>query len=656
MLPLRRRSLAEWTLLTAILALVAGMAAWQGWLWRADFLLYDTGLSLVSRPAPADIIIIAIDDESLARIGRWPWRRAIHATLLEKLTQADAAVVGLDIILSEADSNDPEGDRALAKAIRHNGHVVLPVIQRTLGPGLLAEGRPIDLFAQHAAGLGHIETQLDTDGISRSIYLWGGAGTARYPQFALAMLQIADPTLATRYARTTTDQSDDPNRSTVWTREQWLHPQFAGPPGTYRTVSYVDVLTGAVGGEELRGKRVLVGATADGLGDSLPTPMSSLGRAMPGVEIHATVLDALRSGATIDWLSRSRVVTVTVAVMLVLMLGLLFLSPRDGLVLSAAVSLTMVVGVLMLLRWGNVWLPPSAILIGASLAYPLWSWRRLEATQRFMDAELRLLHETEPGTTADKPVERSIDPLENRIAIVRAAAERQRAIQKAREDTMRFISHDIRSPLASIITLVDGAVGQAGADRHARQRQGGRYAQNALDLADDFFRLAKAEAIDTRKFAEVDLSSLAQEAADEVWPLAEEKHILILVRDEGGRDALVLGDPSLLRRALANLLNNAVKYSAADTTVRMTLRDADDWQEIAITDQGCGIAPEDLGRLFTRYGRVNRTDRPKQPGVGLGLVIVKTIIERHGGSVSVESDLGTGSTFLIRLPRTGTTA
>ncbi len=650
---LRRRTLAEWTLLTAVLVLVAAAAAWQGWLWRADYLLYDVGLSLASRPAPADIVIVAIDDESLARIGRWPWRRAVHATLLDKLRQAEAAVVGLDIILSEADANDPDGDRVLAEAIRKNGRVVLPVISLGFGPGLIAEGRPIKPFSQAAAGLGHIESQLDTDGISRSIYLWGGVGTARYPQLALAMLQIADPAIAARYARPA-DGGGTPE-SMAWKREQWVHPQFAGPPGTYRTISYVDVLTGAIGGDELRGKRVLVGATAAGLGDVLPTPMSSLGRSMPGVEIHATVLDALRSGTIVAWLPQEQVVAITVVVILLLMLGQLFLSPRDGLLLSAGVGLASVIGVLVLLRWGKVWLPPGPLLIGALLAYPLWSWRRLEAAQRFMDAELQLLHEIEPGTTAGPPEERSIEPLENRIGIVRAAAERQRAIQKAREDTMRFISHDIRSPLASIITLVDGASRPAVADHFTRLHKVRRYAQTALDLADDFFRLAKAEAIDTRKFVEIDLSSLAQEAADEVWPLAEAKHILMLVRDEGGHDPLVRGDHALLRRALANLLDNAIKYSPPDTAVHMTLRDAGDWHEITVVDQGCGIAPEDLGRLFVRYGRIDRPDQPKQPGVGLGLVIVKTIVERHGGHVSVDSHLGAGSTFGIRLPRAKTT-
>jgi CHASE2 domain-containing sensor protein len=646
---LRGRALGEWTLLTAFLVALAGLSSWQGWLWRADQMLYDTSLSFISRPVPDDILIVAIDEQSLARIGRWPWRRAIHATLVEKLTQAEAASVGLDIILTEADAADPGGDRVLAEAIQRNGRVVLPVVPRSLAPGLLVEGLPIETFRQNAAALGHIEIPLDADGIARGVYLWGGVDAPRYPQFALAMLKVSRGSTAPDYERLAPRTADAPLER-GWFRDIWVHPQFAGPPGTYHTVSYVDVLTGAVPPERLRGRHVLVGATAEGLGDIYPTPMSIHGRAMPGVEIHATLLDALRSHATIDWLSQHQAMVLTVVAILTLMLGLLFLSPRDGLMLSAAVGVATVVGAMLLLRWGHTWLPPSSVLLGAVLAYPLWSWRRLEAAQRFMDAELLELHATEPGSTAEMPAERSIDPLENRIAIVRTAAERQRAIQKARDDTMRFISHDIRSPLASIITIVDGASTQAGTDNFRRLQRTGHYAQNALNLADDFFRLAKAEAIDASKFEAIDLLSLAHEAADEVWPQAESKRIEVTVRDEGHRDALVRGDRAHLTRALCNLLGNAIKFSPEHTSIQVTLRDDGDWQELDIVDQGCGIAMEDIGKLFMRYGRITKPDQPVQPGIGLGLVIVKTIVERHGGTISVDSRVGMGSTFRIRLP------
>ena len=643
---LRGRTLTDWLLLCALLVGVVGMAAWQGWLWRVDHLLYDASLPLLSRQAPADIVIVAIDESSLARIGRWPWRRAVHATLLQKLARADVAVVGLDVILNESDTNDPSGETLLAEAIARHGRVILPVVPPPVGATRIGEGRPMPVFAGAAAGLGHIEMPIDADGIRRGLHLWAGGGVSPHPQLALAMLMLADPPHAAPYQPAATDDTTAPDK---WRRGGWRYLRYAGPPGTYRTVSYVDVLTGAIGADQLRGALVLVGATAAGLGDLHATPMSRSGQPMAGVEIHANALDSLRAGDTMAWLGRAPVTMISALAVLLLLTGLLYLSPRAGLAWSAGVGLAAVAVGIAQLRWGQAWLPPSAILIGAALAYPLWSWRRLEAAQRFMDAELRLLHDTDPAATDASPVEQVLDPLDRRIAIIRAAAERQRVTQKAREDTVRFISHDIRSVLVSIITLIERAADRDGADRNLPRI--GRYAQHALDLADDFSRLKKAEAVDPRTFREVDVAALAQEAADEVWPQAERKRIAIEIDDTGGRDALVLGDDSLLRRALTNLLGNAVKYSPPGTTVHVMLAEDGSWQEITVADEGYGIPVDQMDKLFTRHARVSRPGQPDEPGIGLGLVIVKTIVDRHGGGVAVESTPGAGSTFRIRLPR-----
>lgn len=644
---LRQRMLAEWALLTLMLVTLSGLSAWHGWLWRADHLLYDAGLSLVRRPAPDDIVIVAIDEESLARIGRWPWRRGIHATLIERLTAAGARAVGMDVILAEPAGDDPAGDRVLAAAIRKNGRVVLPVVARAGSRMLSAEALPAPELAAAAAALGHIEQELDPDGIARGLYLWGGAGAPRYPQLGLAVLALAEPELAARVAPARGADHGAGNDAS-WHREQWLHPQFAGPPGTYRSLSYVDVLTGTVAAEALAGRIVLVGATAAGLGDLYPTPMAMLGRPMPGIEIHANVIDALRGGHLVEWAPPAVTVTITIAVLFALMAGLLHLKPRTGLFLSAAAALALLFGTIVLLAWGRLWLPPGAMLLGIVLAYPLWSWRRLEAAQDFIDFELHQLRDEDP-LLADKPPEAGgLDPVADRIALARSLAERQRAARRSREDTMRFISHDIRSPLASIITLTEG-IDNAPADP-ARLRQITRYARTALQLADDFFALAKAEALDPRKFVVTDLAALMQDAADEVWPLSEKRGITVSVA-AGPEAALVSGDPMQLLRALVNLLDNAIKYSPEGGRVDLSLREVAGGFEAAVADHGCGIAKEYHDRLFTRYGRIVQPGQPSPAGIGLGLVIVKTIVERHGGSVAVASTVGEGSVFTLWLPR-----
>ena len=647
MMRLRGHAAGEWTLLTLVLILLTGVAAWQGWLWRADQMLYDAGVSLGARTVPDDIVIVAIDEESLRRIGRWPWSRTIHATLVNKLASAEPRAIGLDIILSEPDSASPASDALLANEIRKCGRVVLPVLPRSLVPGLLTEGRPTRLIGDSAAGLGHIEIQLDADGIARSIYLWGGLAEPLHPQLALALQKVSrDGTALSMPARSIiADPAADDGE---WHRDGWIHPQFAGPPGTFKTVSYVDVLTGAVPADLFRDKYVLVGATATGLGDQYATPMSALGIPMSGVEIHANVLDALRTGIAIDWLPPAIHVIVSAALVAVLMTGLLTLSPRNGLLASAFMVLLTVVGSLILLRWAHVWLPPSAALLGTVLAYPLWSWRRLETAQRFVDSELQILHESGADLADDDSRSGPFDKLENHIGIIRAATERQRAARKVRDDTIRFISHDIRSPLATIVTLVEGAGTQA----DDRLRHAGQYAQSALDLADDFFRLAKAEAIDVRKFTEMDLTAIVQNAVDGAWPIAEKKCISLQYACPDD-EFWIRGDPVQLGRAFTNLLDNSIKFSPPESVVAISIARSETGYSIGFSDQGRGIAPEDQDRLFTAYGRLGEVD---QPGVGLGLVIVKTIVERHGGHVTVDSRVGAGSRFVVHLPGTENSA
>jgi signal transduction histidine kinase len=362
---------------------------------------------------------------------------------------------------------------------------------------------------------------------------------------------------------------------------------------------------------------------------------------MSGVEIHATLLDDLRTNAFIEWLPPAMTATTTALVIIGLMIALLFLSPRAGLLLSIICALGCTLGVILLLRLGNLWLPPSGMLLGTLLAYPLWSWRRLETAQRFMDTELRELHKDAPIISG--PItESSIDPLENRITIVRAATIRQRAVHKAREDTIRFISHDIRGPLASLITLAEGH-----GDEANRLQRVGHYAQRALNLIDDFSHLVKAEILDTRKFEEVDLTTLTQEAADNVWAGAKSKQIEIIIHHETDDEAIVRGDRGQIVRAISNLLDNAIKFSPAASKIKLVLCQVGDNFEIAVTDHGRGIAVEDIDKLFIRYSRVGTLDTP---GYGLGLLIVKTIIERHGGKITVESQPGIGSTFRITLP------
>ena len=180
-----RRSPLPWPkrIVLALLAGVLTALASQGqWLWRQDEAAYDALVgSWDYRPDPS-VLIVAIDEGSLQRIGQWPWPRSVHARLLDRLTDAGAERVALDLVLSEPDRRDSRQDDQLAAAIRRNGRVVLPVLAApAAGDRMAEEMLPIPQIAASAAAIGHTDVEMDGDGVARGVYLHAGIGRAHWP-------------------------------------------------------------------------------------------------------------------------------------------------------------------------------------------------------------------------------------------------------------------------------------------------------------------------------------------------------------------------------------------------------------------------------------------------------------------------------------------
>ena len=148
---------------------------------------------------------------------------------------------------------------------------------------------------------------------------------------------------------------------------------------------------------------------------------------------------------------------------------------------------------------------------------------------------------------------------------------------------------------------------------------------------------------------ELDLGSLLQDAVDEFWASAQKRDIALDLRLPLPV-AYIRGDQTLLMRALCNLIDNAIKYSPAQTRIECGIDEEPGFWRVGIRDQGLGIAAEDLSRLFEPFSRVGIETRGDVGGAGLGLAFVRTVAERHGGSVDVSSELGAGSVFTLRLP------
>lgn len=455
--------------IAAGLALLAALLSLSGLLWRPERLLYDSALALWSQPTPPDITIIAIDEPSIAAIGRWPWSRAVHATLLTQLREARPRALALDLVLSEPDP-DPRQDALLAEAMARLGVVVLP------SPWVPGSGDtprwldPAPPLAQAAARLAAAEPTVDDDGVLRHVFLELGAAQARRPHVALAMLDVAGEQRhpALRPEAITTGPA-----AGGWLRNQRLLLRYAGPPGHVQRVSYVDVLAGRVPLHTLQGRHLLVGMTAAGLGDTLATPVNAAQHAMPGVEVLAQTLHMLRSGHGVQaapaWLQAATSALLAAAGLL----ALVRLNLRAALLAAlAAVLLLPLAGVLGLgLGW---WLSPLPAMVAAALAYPLLSWRRLELATAGLDLEIRRLQL--PSQHA-LPLPADADPIQGRLDRLQSAGELLRAARRFLADVLASL------PTGMLVADASGRVLMANAQAAAVFEIDGADELEGLDLA-----------------------------------------------------------------------------------------------------------------------------------------------------------------------------
>ncbi|GIE97442.1 sensor histidine kinase [Paractinoplanes rishiriensis] len=210
-------------------------------------------------------------------------------------------------------------------------------------------------------------------------------------------------------------------------------------------------------------------------------------------------------------------------------------------------------------------------------------------------------------------------------------------------------SHELRSPLAIIRTHLDATLNSPEATEDERRRAVAtvdRATTRMSRLVEDLLATARRDA-DALTDTDLDLSAVAREAGEESF-LPDRP--LRLTYDTA--DALrLIGDADALRRAVGNLLSNAVRLAPTSSTVTVSTGRTGSWLWLAVTDQGPGITPDDLPRVFDRFWRGrNGNGTARERRTGLGLAIVRQIVESHHGQVAVFSTLGEGSTFVLWLP------
>lgn len=227
----------------------------------------------------------------------------------------------------------------------------------------------------------------------------------------------------------------------------------------------------------------------------------------------------------------------------------------------------------------------------------------------------------------------------------------QRRLDAVRTDFVANASHELKTPLGGLSLLAEALMdAEDEIDRARLSDQIRREAQRMARVVDDVIRLAETEALGAEHYR-LNVSDLMFEAVDTVRDLASQYRIDLV--DRGTIDAEVSGDPSQLMSAIKNLLDNAIAHTAIKGepgSVEYGVEVVGDEAQLVVADTGIGIPGRYKDRVFERFFRVDRARSRQSGGTGLGLSIVRNVAVAHGGSVSVTSKVGVGSTFTISLP------
>ena len=238
------------------------------------------------------------------------------------------------------------------------------------------------------------------------------------------------------------------------------------------------------------------------------------------------------------------------------------------------------------------------------------------------------------------------------LGIVRDISQ-QKEIEQMQRDFVSIVSHELRAPLTAIKgfakTLVVKDEELTPATRREFLSTVNEQAERLAHLVDDLLQVSRIDARRVRvEWSDVGLAEALQDLVGQFHSKWGSRRVILDVSD--GLPA-VRADRQKLEEILINLIDNAIKYSPEWTPIRVTARVTGDELEVAVADRGFGIAPEDAAQLFQKFQRISTPATRDIGGTGLGLYIVKGLVEAHGGRVWVESVPGAGSTFAFTMPR-----
>jgi signal transduction histidine kinase len=565
-------------------------------------------------------IILAIDEQTVLKYGFPSGMRPALADGLEHIQQAHPAAVAVDVTLA-GPGGDKVADERLANAFAHTRNLVLSCLLN----GSEWED-PFPEFRKHAVAVGETHAALDTyDAVSRSLVLEKVAGHDRRWALALAAYSAAHSAdivespddLIVGSVRIPSAIRDEPYQrsSRALADERMIRIRYVPPSmGHIPQVSIAELDRDPSLASRFAGKVVFAGVTDQASGDRWMTPYSSSGP-MPGVEIHANVYETIAQQKFLVDAEPLTVIAVSLALAICTGLAYALVSGWAANLLAITLFIGSQLLPAMAFRHSVVWpwVPGTVSVVLATAAAAAWKHLLVRRT------------------------------------LVRVEGEKTRYQQ-----AMQFVTHEMRTPL----TAIQGSsalISRYGSMPEAKRTQMADLihseSKRLARMIETFLSVERMSAgqmeLKQERFA---LTDLVEGCATRARALAANKNIEIEIRQMPDDD--LIGDRELMEYAVYNLLTNAVKYSPPETRVTVYCEDEKgDRIRLSVEDQGIGMDKKEASRVFEKFYRTKKAEQSGEMGTGIGLSIVKQIVNEHGGAIQVESEPGKGSKFTLILKR-----
>jgi signal transduction histidine kinase len=393
--------------------------------------------------------------------------------------------------------------------------------------------------------------------------------------------------------------------------------------GHLKSVSAHKVVVGNFPRDFFKDKIVLIGPTyLSNMSDYVLTPFNKEEARSPKLRVHANIIQSLIENKTVQqvpfWVTG--ILCLIVSIFLSVIISRI--QPAKGLVITVMTIMSMILLSYLLFIIFGLWLYVTHLLLTIFVVYYIWV-----------------------------PF-RAIGEYQRRYAIQEEAKLLKR-VEDLKQNFISLMSHDLKTPVAKIAGVADILIQKHGRESSAGLTEGLRTIIDSTKELNNFITsILDLTKVESRKFTlnmvSKDINKLIEDIVHGLEYEAKRKNVDI--QTELGPLFPIRLDVTLMTRVVHNLVENAIKYSGEQTCVEVKTWDDEDWVYIEIKDNGVGIPEDDLKNIFEKFYRVKNDASHKIKGSGLGLYLVKYFVELHGGTITAESVLSEGTTFIVQLP------